>query len=319
MRQKTFSSIGFEVHHKTTRREKFLAEMDAIVPWASLCALIEPHYPSGERGRPPIGIDRMLRIYCLQQWFNMSDPQAEDSLYDSAAMRNFVDIDLGHEAAPDETTICKFRHLIEEKGLGKTMLTAVNDHLKSKGIKIGTGTIMDATLISAPSSTRNKKGERDPEMRQTKKDNQWYFGMKGHVGVDSKEKIIHSTEVSPANVHDSQMVSELLHGEETKVWGDSAYQGQKEAIRAAAPAARDMTNRRAARGRPLTDAERSKNATKSKVRAKGEHPFLIIKRIFGFTHVRYRGLAKNRNRFEVACALANLYIKRRTLLRRCLA
>jgi IS5 family transposase len=319
MRQKTFSSIGFEVHHKTTRREKFLAEMDAIVPWASLCALIEPHYPSGERGRPPIGIDRMLRIYCLQQWFNMSDPQAEDSLYDSAAMRNFVDIDLGHEAAPDETTICKFRHLIEEKGLGKTMLTAVNDHLKSKGIKIGTGTIMDATLISAPSSTRNKKGERDPEMRQTKKGNQWYFGMKGHVGVDSKEKIIHSTEVSPANVHDSQMVSELLHGEETKVWGDSAYQGQKEAIRAAAPAARDMTNRRAARGRPLTDAERSKNATKSKVRAKGEHPFLIIKRIFGFTHVRYRGLAKNRNRFEVACALANLYIKRRTLLRRCLA
>ena len=319
MRQKIFSSIGFEVHHKTTRREKFLAEMDAIVPWASLCALIEPHYPSGERGRPPIGIDRMLRIYCLQQWFNMSDPQAEDSLYDSAAMRNFVDIDLGHEAAPDETTICKFRHLIEEKGLGKTMLTAVNDHLKSKGIKIGTGTIMDATLISAPSSTRNKKGERDPEMRQTKKGNQWYFGMKGHVGVDSKEKIIHSTEVNPANVHDSQMVSELLHGEETKVWGDSAYQGQKEAIRAAAPAARDMTNRRAARGRPLTDAERSKNATKSKVRAKGEHPFLIIKRIFGFTHVRYRGLAKNRNRFEVACALANLYIKRRTLLRRCLA
>jgi IS5 family transposase len=319
MRQKTFSSIGFEVHHKTTRREKFLAEMDAIVPWASLCALIEPHYPSGERGRPPIGIDRMLRIYFLQQWFNMSDPQAEDSLYDSAAMRNFVGIDLGHEAAPDETTICKFRHLIEEKGLGKTMLTAVNDHLKSKGIKIGTGTIMDATLISAPSSTRNKKGERDPEMRQTKKGNQWYFGMKGHVGVDSKEKIIHSTEVSPANVHDSQMVSELLHGEETKVWGDSAYQGQKEAIRAAAPAARDMTNRRAARGRPLTDAERSKNATKSKVRAKGEHPFLIIKRIFGFTHVRYRGLAKNRNRFEVACALANLYIKRRVLLRRCLA
>ena len=272
MRQKTFSSIGFEVHHKATRREKFLAEMDAVVPWDSLCALIEPHYPSGERGRPPIGIDQMLRIYFLQQWFNMSDPQAEDGLYDSIAMRNFVGIDLGSEAAPDETTICKFRHLIEEKGLGKTMLTAVNDHLKSKGITIGTGTIMDATLISAPSSTRNKKGERDPEMRQTKKGNQWYFGMKGHVGVDSKEKIIHSTEVSPANVHDSQMVSELLHGEETKVWGDSAYQGQKEAIRAAAPAARDMTNRRAARGRPLTDAERSKNATKSKVRANDLRP-----------------------------------------------
>ena len=317
MRQTTFSSLGFDVHHKPTRREKFLAKMVVVVPWASLYALIEPHYPSGERGRPPIGIDRMLRIYFLQQWFNMSDPQAEDCLYDSMAMRNFVGIDLGREAAPDETTICKFRHLIEDKGLGKMMLTAVNDHLKAKGIKVGTGTIMDATLISAPSSTKNEKGERDPEMRQTKKGNQWYFGMKGHVGVDSKERIIHSVEVTSANVHDSQMVSDLLHGEETKVWGDSAYQGQTEAIKAAAPAAKDMTNRRAARGRPLSDDERSRNSTKSKVRARGEHPFLIIKRIFGFRHVCYRGLAKNKNRFEVACALANLYIKRRTLLHRC--
>lgn len=317
MRQKTFSSIGFEVHHKLMLREKFLAEMDAVVPWASLCASIEPHYPAGERGRPPIGIDRMLRIYFLQQWFNMSDPQAEDCLYDSLAMRNFVGIDLGREAAPDETTICKFRHLIEEKGLGKVMLADVNDHLKANGIKIGTGTIMDATLISAPSSTKNEKGERDPEMHQTKKGNQWYFGMKGHIGVDSKERIIHSVKVTSANVHDSRMVSELLHGEDTKVWGDSAYQGQEEAIKAAAPAAKDMTNRRAARGKPLSDEERSKNATKSKVRARGEHPFLIIKRIFGFTHFRYRGLAKNKNRFEVVCALANLYIKRRVLLRGC--
>jgi transposase, IS5 family len=317
MRQKTFSSIGFEVHHKPTRRERFLAEMDSVVPWSSLCALIEPHYPSGERGRPPIGIERMLRIYFLQQWFNMSDPQAEDCLYDSVAMRNFVGIDLGHEAAPDETTICKFRHLIEENGLGHVMLAAVNDHLKVNGFKIGTGTIMDATLISAPSSTKNEKGERDPEMHQTKKGNQWYFGMKGHIGVDSKERIIHSVEVTSANVHDSRMVSDLLHGKETKVWGDSAYQGQRDAIKAAAPAAKDMTNRRAARGRPLSDEERSKNTTKSKVRARGEHPFLIIKRIFGFAHVRYRGLAKNKNRFVVLCALANLYIKRHALLRRC--
>jgi len=181
MRQKIFPSLSFDLHHKTTRRERFLGEMDIVVPWAALSALIEPHYPSGERGRPPIGIERMLRIYFLQQWFNMSDPQAEDSLYDSAAMRNFVGIDLGNEAAPDETTICKFRHLIEARGLSKMMLTAVNDHLKSKGIKIGTGTIMDATLISAPSSTKNEKGERDPEMRQTRKGNQWNFGMKGHI------------------------------------------------------------------------------------------------------------------------------------------
>ena len=189
MRRKTYSSIGFEVHHRPTRREKFLAEMDLVIPWSSLCALIVPHYPSGERGHPPIGIERMLRIYFLQQWFNMSDPQAEDCLHDGLAKRNFVSIDLGRESAPDETAICKFRHLIEANGLGNVMLAAVNDHLKANGFKVGTGTIMDATLISAPSSTKNEKGERDPEMHQTKKGNQWYFGMKGHAGVDSKKKI----------------------------------------------------------------------------------------------------------------------------------
>jgi IS5 family transposase len=176
---------------------------------------------------------------------------------------------------------------------------------------------MDATLISAPSSTKNEKGERDPEMHQTRKGNQWYFGMKGHIGVDSKEKVIHSADVTAANVHDSQMVPSLLHGAETKVWGDTAYQGQTEAIRAAAPAAQDMTQRRGSRAHPLSAEERAKNATKSRVRAKGEHPLLIIKRIFGFTHVRYRGLAKNGTRFEVLCALANLYTKRRVLMRYC--
>lgn len=256
MRQMTFSSVGFEVHHKQTRRERFLSEMDAVVPWKRLCALIEPHYPSGQRGRPPIGIERMLRIYFLQQWFNMSDPQAEDCLYDSEAMRGFVGIDLGLEPGPDETTICKFRHLIEEHGLGKPILAAVNEHLKKNGIKIGNGTIIDATIITAPSSTKNNEGERDPEMHQTKKGNQWYFGMKGHVGVDSKEKIIHSVEVTPANVHDSQKVEDLLHGRETKVWGDSAYQGQKEAIKKAAPNAKDMTNKRGARDNPLTSVAR---------------------------------------------------------------
>jgi len=317
MQQKSLSSLGFDRARKQTRRERFLAEMEIVVPWAALSALIEPHYPSGERGRPPIGIERMLRIYFLQQWFNMSDPQAEDSLYDSTAMRNFAGIDLSNEAAPDETTICKFRHLIENNGLGKMMLAAVNDHLNSKGIKIGAGTIMDATLISAPSSTKNEKGERDPEMHQTRKGNQWYFGMKGHIGVDSKEKVIHSTGVTAANVYGSQMVPSLLHGAETKVWGDTAYQGQKEAIRAAAPAAQDMTQRRASRGNPLSAEERAKNATKSRGRAKDEHPLLIIKRIFGFTQVRYRGRAKNATRFAVLYALAHLYIKRRVLMRYC--
>ena len=319
MRQMTFSSSGFDVHRKQTRRERFLAEMDGVVPWERLCALIEPHYPKGDRGRPPVGVDRMLRIYFLQQWFNLSDPQAEDCIYDSAAMRGFTGVDLGREAAPDETTICKFRHLIEAHDLGGEILQAVNDHLQAKGVKIGTGTIMDATIISAPSSTKNADGERDPEMHQTKKGNQWYFGMKAHIGVDSKAKIIHAVTATPANVHDSQMIGDLLHGGETKVWGDSAYQGQKDAIRAAAPDAQDMTNRRGSRGHRLTDAERAKNRTKSKVRAKGEHPFLIIKRIFGFVCVRYRGIAKNANRLYVTCALANLHIKRHFLMRRCTA
>ena len=316
MRQMTFSNSGFEVHHKATRRERFLAEMEAVVPWGELCALIEPHYPKGDRGRPPIGVERMLRIYFLQQWFNLSDPQAEDAIYDIAPMRQFVGIDLGREAAPDETTICKFRHLIEAHALGKDMLAAVNAHLAAKGVKIGTGTIVDATIIAAPPSTKNADGSRDPDMHQVKKGNQWHFGMKAHVGVDSKEKIIHTVLATPANVHDSQMIGALLHGRETKVWGDSAYQGQKEAIAAAAPFAQDMTHRRGSRGHPLSEVDIAKNRTKSKVRAKGEHPFLTIKRIFGFAITRYRGLAKNANRLFVACALANLHRKRHILMRR---
>ena len=316
MRQMTFSNSGFDVHRKPTRRERFLAEMEAVVPWGALCALIEPHYPKGDRGRPPIGIGRMLRIYFLQQWFNLSDPQAEDAIYDIAPMRNFVGIDLGREAAPDETTICKFRHLIEEHALGKEILASVNAHLQAKGVAIGTGTIVDATIIAAPSSTKNADGTRDPEMHQVKKGNQWHFGMKAHLGVDSLEKIIHTVVATPANVHDSQVIGQLLHGKETKVWGDSAYQGQKQAIKAAAPHAQDMTHRRGSRGHPLTAIDMGKNRNKSKVRAKGEHPFLTIKRIFGFAITRYRGLAKNANRLFVACALANLHAKRHVLMRR---
>lgn len=315
MRQKTFSSIGFEVHHKPTRREKFLAAMDSVVPWASLCALIEPHYPSGERGRPPIGIERMLRIYFLQQWFNMSDPQAEDCLYDSVAIRNFVGIDLGHEAAPDETTICKFRHLIESRALGERLFAVVNKHLCAKGIKVGTGTIMDATIIAAPSSTKNEDGRRDPEMHQTKKGNQWYFGLKAHIGVDSKEKIVHAVTATPANVHDSRAIEGILHGKETRVWGDSAYQGQREAIRKAAAQAQDFTHHRGNRASALSDEEVAKNRTKSRVRAHVEHPFRILKCVFGFRKVCYRGIAKNLNRLQVSFALVNLYTKRRQLLR----
>jgi IS5 family transposase len=314
MKQQTL--VGFEKYGKTTRRARFLADMDRIIPWAELAAVIEPVYPKvGEQGgRPPIPLERMLRIYFLQLWFNLSDPAVEEALYDSVAMRHFVGIDLGMEGAPDETTICKFRHRLERHKLGKTLLKAVNQYLRTNGIKIANGTIVDATIISAPSSTKNKDGQRDPEMHQTAKGQQWYFGMKAHLGIDSKTKLIHTILASAANVHDREALPYLLHGSETRVWGDQGYQGQTAVIRARAPRARDFTNRKH-RGRGWSDAvARAKNRTKSRVRAKVEHPIGVIKRLFGFTKVRYRGLAKNLHRLEVTAALANLFMVRRRLL-----
>ncbi len=314
MKQTTFATSGFNKYVKTTRRAVFLNEMNQVVPWKSLCQLIEPHYPKAGNGRPPIGLERMLRIYFLQQWFNLSDPGVEEALYESISMREFVGIDLGLESAPDETTVCKFRHLLEKHELGRCVFEEVGRHLQGKGMQVSGGTIVDATIIAAPSSTKNSSGERDPEMRQTKKGNQWHFGMKGHIGVDSKTKLIHSAVVTPANVHDSQPLPNLLHGAETRVWGDSAYIGQKQAIKKVAPNARDFTNRRGARNHALTQEEQMTNKRKSSVRAKVEHAFLVIKRLFGFTKVRYRGLAKNANRFFVTCALANLFVVRRQLM-----
>ncbi len=315
MKQTTLAAVGFNKYAKTTRRAVFLREMNQVVPWSRLCKLIEPHYPKVGNGRPPIGLERMLRIYFLQQWFNLSDPAVEESLYESVSMREFVGIDLGLEPVPDETTVCKFRHLLERHDLGRKLFEDVGRHLQSKGMKVSGGTIVDATIIAAPSSTKNASGERDPEMHQTRKGNQWYFGMKGHIGVDSKTKLIHSAAVTSANVHDSQPLPQLLHGAETRVWGDSAYIGQKNAMRAAAPKARDFTNRRATRSHALTDSERLTNRRKSSVRAKVEHAFGVIKCIFGFAKVRYRGMMKNANRFFVACALANLFMVRRDLMR----
>jgi IS5 family transposase len=314
--QQSFATAGFEKYRKRTRRDEFLAQMDLVVPWSRLCALIEPNYPKGEgAGRPTVGIERMLRIYFLQQWFNLSDPGVEESLYDSASMRQFVGIDLGREAVPDETTVCKFRHLLEKHELGKAIFAEVNAHLKGQGMKVSTGTIVDATIINAPSSTKNQDKQRDPEMHQTKKGNQWYFGMKAHIGVDSRNKLIHSVVASAANVHDSQALPYLLHGKERRVWGDSAYRGQREAIGKRARHARDFTNEKASSHHPLTDQQRRRNRTKSKVRAKVEHCFLVIKRIFGFNKVRYRGLAKNLHRLQVTCALTNLFTVRNDLLR----
>jgi transposase, IS5 family len=315
MKQRTLATMnGFERYSKKTRRAVFLEEMEQVVPWGELRALIEPYYPKAGNGRPPVGVERMLRIYFLQQWFNLSDPAVEEALYDSAVMRSFVGIDLGREPVPDETTVCKFRHLLEEHRLGGQMLEAVNLHLQNQGVRITTGTIVDATIIHAPTSTKNREQKRDPEMHQTKKGNQWYFGMKAHVGVDSKTKLIHTALVTPANVGDATVLPELLHGEETRVWGDQAYRGQRDVIQECAPQAQDCTHRRYRYKDHIDEVERAKNRTKSTVRSKVEHVFGVMKLKFGFVKVRYRGLAKNANRLFATCALVNLFLVRKRLL-----
>lgn len=305
--QTTLASTGFEKYTKTTRRAQFLAEMERVVPWRALCARIEPVYPKAGNGRPPVGVERMLRMYFLQHWFNLSDPAVEEALYDSPTLRAFVGIDLGQEPVPDETTVCKFRHLLEEHGLGRVLFDEVTQHLRAQGLAISTGTIVDATIIAAPSSTKNATGTRDPAMHQTQKGRQWYFGMKGHFGVDSRSKLIHSVEVTPANIHDSHVLPWLLHGEERRVWGDSAYAGQAGMLSVGAPHARDFIHRRT--------ASRVTNRWKSRIRVRVEHPIGVIKRVFGFTKVCYRGLAKNRHRLIIASALANLFMVRKRLLR----
>jgi IS5 family transposase len=257
----------------------------------------------------------MLRIYFLQQWFNLSDPAAEESLYDSVAMRRFVGIDLGREAAPDESTLCRFRHLLETHHLGRKLFEQVHRHLEAQGLKVSTGTIVDATIISAPPSTKNRDKKRDPDMHQTKKGNQWYFGMKAHLGVDSKTKVIHAVVATAANVADATILPDLLHGDETRVWGDQAYRSQTEVIKQHAPAAQDFTNRRYRYKGEVNETERAKNRTKSRVRAKVEHAIGVVKRIFGFVKVRYKGLMKNANRLFATCALANLFMARRYLMR----
>ena len=314
MKQQSLASQGvFEKYGRKSRRELFLDEMEKVVPWSALESLVRPHYAKAGNGRQPVGFSIMLRTYFVQQWFNLSDPGVEELLYESPVTRRFIGVDLGIAAAPDETTILRFRHLLEQHDLGGLMLDAVNMHLEAKGIKIQTGTIVDATIIHAPSSTKNEAGKRDPAMHQTKKGNQWYFGLKAHIGVDAKEGHVHSLATSAANVADMHMLPDLLHGEERKVWGDAGYQGQAEAIKQAAPKAQDMTCRRTKFKDYVDELQKKKNRSKSSVRAKVEHPFRILKRVFGFDKVRYRGIAKNHNRLCANFALVNLYMHRKRL------
>ena len=309
MRQITLAgSSGFETHARATRKSEFLGRMDALVPWSEFCALIEPHYPRAGNGRPPVGLERMLRMYFVANWFNLSDEACEDALHDLPAFREFCKIDLGRERVPDATTLLNFRHLLEQHQIGAALFAKVGELLLAKGMKLSGGTIVDATLIAAPPSTKNREQSRDPEMHQSKKGNQWYFGMKVHIGVDSANGLVHSASVTAGNVHDSQELPNLLHGGETRLYGDSAYRGQKqrEQLKELAPNARDFTNKRAYKNRPLSEADKHTNRRKSSVRSKVEHPFLTLKRYWGFAKVRYRGLAKNANRAFAMLAMLNV-------------
>ena len=315
-KQQTLASLAWTRKGKVTRRERFLAEMDAVIPWAQLLALIAPHYPKAGNGRQPLGLEKMLRTYFVQQWFNLSDPQAEDALYDSEATRRFVGIELGEDAVPDESTILRFRHLLEEHELTAQIFATVNTLLTEKRLLLRSGTIVDATIIAAPSSTKNASQARDPEMKQTRKGNNWHFGMKVHIGTD-RRGIVHSLTVTDAANADIKQWPELLHGQEREVFGDQAY--WKEADRQAyeARGIRYRVNRRPpGRHHPLSERWRRINRIRSRTRACCEHPFHVVKRLWGFAKVRYRGLKKNRTRVYALFALANLYRVRRQLLPR---
>lgn len=308
--QRTFAGEAWTAKKKVTKREQFLAEMNAVIPWAQLAAVIAPHYPRATgRGRPPMPLVRMLRIYFLQQWFNLSDPGAEEALYDSEAMRRFVGIELGEDAFPDETTILHFRHLLEQHQLTEAMFALVRDLLDANGLLMKQGTIVDATIIHAPSSTKNATKTRDPEMKQTRKGNAWYFGMKVHIGTDTQGRV-HTLTATHANVNDVTVLPELLHGEERVLYGDRGYWKEADRQDAEAHGVQYRVNRRGTREHPVRGRWKAINRARSRIRAHVEHPFLVVKQLWGFSKVRYRGLAKNLARAFTAFALANLYLER---------
>lgn len=318
MKQQTLAMAAdqnaqYEQYRRPTRRDVFLATMEQIVPWAELCSVIEPHYPKAGNGRPPVGLERMLRMYFVQNWFNLADAACEDALLDSTALRRFVGIDLGRERVPDATTLLKFRRLLEKHKLGEALFAKVGEVLQANGLKVGTGTIVDATIIGAPSSTKNADKKRDPEMHQTRKGRQWFFGMKLHIGVDSATGLAHSAVVTAANVHDKHPLPDLLHGREKRVYGDCAYAAQNKLIQGKAPGAMNLANKAVRKGSVTEELERMVNRAKSRVRARVEHVFGVVKRLWGFDKARYRGLAKNATRAFVATGLANLFLARKHL------
>jgi transposase, IS5 family len=321
-RQTSFAQAEYAGKKKQTRRERFLAEMEEVVPWQKLVEVIKPYYPTGRQGRPPIGIERMLRIYFLQQWYALADEAREDTLYDSQSLRGFAGIDLSVEDVPDATTLLKFRHLLEDNKLTEGLLNAVNSVLSQKRLLMKEGTIVDATIIAAPSSTKNASGERDPAMHQTKKGNQWYFGMRAHVGADMESGLVHSVAATAANTTEISVVADLLHGEEKSGFGDAGYTGvnKREEVLARSPGmewhvAVKRGRMKAMREGVLKEKIRELEKLKASVRAKVEHVFHVVKNLFGYRKVRYRGLAKNSAQLHTLFALANLFLVRRTLLK----
>lgn len=313
--QPSFSQVEFATKKKTTRREKFLARMEELIPWAQLLAVIEPFYPKGQRGRPPVGLERMLRVYFLQQWYGLADEALEDALYDSQALRSFARIDLAEEGVPDATTLLKFRRLLETHDLCKGLFTALNADLTARGLLLREGTLVDATLLAAPPSTKNKDKQRDPEMHQTKKGNQWYFGMKAHIGADRDSKLVHTVVVTAANVADITKTAELLHGEEKQVHADAGYTGVEKRAEIVALGRKIDWQIAGKRGVLKAMAEgvekearKAVEKAKASVRAYVEHPFHIVKNLFRHRKVRYRGLAKNGHQLYTLFGLANVVI-----------
>ena len=315
MSQISFADAEYAGKRKKTRREVFLEEMELVVPWKALLKVIEPFYPTAGRGRRPYALESMLRVHLMQNWFALSDPAMEEALYEIASLRTFAGFSL-NEAIPDETTILNFRHLLEENDLADDIFTAVNAHLARKGLLLKRGSIVDATIIAAPSSTKNAEGERDPDMHQTKKGNQWYFGMKAHIGVDADSGLVHTVTATAANEADVEHVADLLHGKEDAVWADSGYRGAPSRVD------RDLQWNIAARPSDIAklpegkakERLKKKEHGKASVRAKGEHPFRVVKRQFGLTKVRFRGLAKNTAHVVTLFALSNLWMARKKLM-----
>jgi len=309
--QTTFAHAEFATKKKTTRREKFLARMEEVIPWAKLLAVIEPHYPKGQRGRPPIGLERMLRVYFLQQWYALADEALEDALYDSQALQRFARVDLAAEGVPDATTLLNFRHLLETHDLCRGLFTAINADLAARGLLLREGTLVDATLIAAPSSTKNAKKQRDPEMHQTKKGNQWYFGMKAHLGADRDSKLVHTVVVTAANVADITQTAELLQGQEKQVHADAGYTGVEKRAEIVA-LGRNIDWQIAGKRSVIRALAEGAEKAKASVRAFVEHPFHIVKNLFRHRKVRYRGLAKNGHQLYTLFGLANVVIGARS-------